>query len=272
MQATGAPTKDCTNEPHFRRDSQSRPNLQQAGTDSEEAPTVLLHPVVPPVGSLHQPQDHLASPCVADPLVRSPAAVTGDTDCPPPAGNTVPISNLHAVSPLIPPNLTPSDSITMEVERLDDDPGHALVSVTSPSLPDHLRIRTTPWPTNSLPAPNLVANSLDKEVRISPPLTSLSTVPTPLIDPLIHSPGNSPTNHGNSSGSKRWADYSSDSENEIETLSHTPGGSRLVISPHQLTAETRHRERSLSPYKRDSHRINLKSAARQARRTGNAGT
>ncbi|CAM6086266.1 unnamed protein product [Calypogeia fissa] len=158
--------KDCTNEPHFRHDSQSRPNLQQAGTDIEEAPAVLLHPVVPPVGSLHQPQDLSASPFVADPLVRSPAAVTGDTDCPPPVGNTVPISNLPAVSPLIPPNLIPSDSITMEVECFDDDPGRAPLSVTSPSLPDHLRIRTTPWPTDSVPPPNLVTNSLDKEVRI----------------------------------------------------------------------------------------------------------
>ncbi|CAM6085019.1 unnamed protein product [Calypogeia fissa] len=119
------------------------------------------------------------------------------------------------------------------------------------------------------PAPSTL--SLGLEVPPQPTLKVHLPESSRMADPPVHSPGISPSNQGNSLGSKKWADYSLDSENELETLSHTPGGSRLVVLPHQLTIEPRQRDRSVSPSRRESQRINLKSAARQSRRSGRGG-
>ncbi|CAM6129015.1 unnamed protein product [Calypogeia fissa] len=144
--------KDCINEPHFRRDSQSRPNFQQTTTDIEDAPLVLPQPMVPPMESLHQgsqPQVPTASPFEADPLVRIPSAKTVGTYFSSPIHTNVPLSNPAVDTPLIFESTTlTTGSITLEEQFLTVDPssGHAPQSITSPLLPAHLHIRTSPWP------------------------------------------------------------------------------------------------------------------------------
>ncbi|CAM6127978.1 unnamed protein product [Calypogeia fissa] len=255
----GHQMKDCSNEPHFRRDSQSRLTLQQTSTDTEEAAIVPPQDATPPVIPPQQgspPQVLTARLPQFDHAVRDSNTNTADIDSTPPVRITVPISNIIASKPLFSPPSVEDPVVATSLEDrvllLDPSSDLAQQSTTSPTLPIHLCIRTSSGPVNAGMSPPRSAFFLGSEVPPQPPLKSPVPESSRMADPLLHPPGISPSNHGNSSGSKRWADYSLDSENELETLSHTPGGSRLVISPHQLTVEPRQRDRSISPSRCDS--------------------
>ncbi|CAM6113125.1 unnamed protein product [Calypogeia fissa] len=261
--------KDCINEPHFKRDSFSRVNPQRTSDDS---PIDLSQPVVPPVEVL-QPvsltRPSTANPAAADPLVRISVAANLGTDLPSFERVTVPDPNSTGVKSVS------ADTYPVilddQVLLVDTSLGPAPQAITSPSLPAHLRIRTVlqPEAQSIIPEPFHTTNLLELPTQL--PTTSFLPEPSHPVHSPVHSTGQSPLNQGNSSGSKRWADYSSDCDTEPPLPSHSPGGSRLVLSPHQLTTDARQRDHSLSPYRRESECIKLKSAARQARRSGNLG-
>ncbi|CAM6089989.1 unnamed protein product [Calypogeia fissa] len=263
--------KDCINEPHFRRDNQSRVNTRSTAVD-EDPPVTLTQSVVPPVEVLHSVlliRPSAESPAPTDTLVRIAVPADLGTNISSLNHTIVTSSNVTGVTPLS-VDINP-DTLDEQSLPVDSSLGHVSQTNTSPSLPVHLCIRTA----NPLEAPMMLPEPFDTannlELLTQQPPTSFLTEQPQFVDSSLLSPAHSPSNQGNSSGSKRWADYSLDSGIELPLPSHSPGGSRLVISPHQLVTSTQQRDRSLSPYKRESQRINLKSAARQARRSGNGG-
>ncbi|CAM6114123.1 unnamed protein product [Calypogeia fissa] len=131
-----------------------------------------------------------------------------------------------------------------------------------PLLPVNLRIRT------SLPENPQRTDTNNED--LSNPDIAFHQVIVPECLPgnsnIPLSPG--PSSQGHSAGSKQWADYSSDSDGGAASPIHSPGGGRLVLSPHFHASAERQRDRSPEFGHRKGPRFNIKNAARHLKRAG----
>ncbi|CAM6127427.1 unnamed protein product [Calypogeia fissa] len=236
--------KDCTNPPHFRNDMRGRFNPPQSP----------LTPVGSPVVDSQEP----ASQPDSGPLVE-----------PVPADGTTPIAapfqvcpNVNSAIPFVPTSVVPTLNISVlgptEESLLGD--GH----ISDFSVPPvHLPIRTTRSVVSiqNIHNPEELANP-DPVIQ-SPILADADLI---RVSPKPLSPGLS--SQGNSAGSKRWADYSSDSDDRADPSTNSPGGSRSVLSPHRNISADHQCERSPTSIHRYSQRFSIKAAARHSKRSG----
>ncbi|CAM6086613.1 unnamed protein product [Calypogeia fissa] len=247
--------KDCTNLPHFRTDTRIRLNSSQASVapaDSlgEDLPPEVSAPLDVPLPSGAVLLEHDSIQVRSAPNSVHPVGLPRDVDV-----ASIPIMDVPESNSSF---LTAPELLGLNTEQAGD----LDCLPTSPLLPV-LRIRTT-----RTVGPILEPSGLDNSFipEIQNPVTTAPSNSRPQLSLNPVSPGHS--SQGNSAGSKRWADYSSDSDGGDPAARHSLGGGRLVLSPHLVTSTVHQRERSPDSSHLDAPRFSIKAAAHHTRRPG----
>ncbi|CAM6098666.1 unnamed protein product [Calypogeia fissa] len=200
---------------------------------------------------------HLLKDCTNPPHFRNDARNRLNTSVPQTAPVGSPVADSQPVGPRPAPLEETAPVLAKEVAL-----PVPLRQINSPTLPVNLHIRTSlpemqhrnDITVEDLPNPEIAFNHV-----LVPELL-------PEVSPKPLSPGLS--SQGHSAGSKRWADYSLDLDGGAALSTHSPGGGRIVLSPHVRNSSERQRDRSPESGHCDGPRFGIKNAARHSKRAG----